>query len=83
MYVFVYCLKLTSRPEIATHKHICQLFVKCCHVINQIVNFTIRLGLHVLYMYKRLLEQDQISHTQSMVADERGCTNRANVHTPM
>ena len=34
------------------------------------------------YMYTRLLEPDQISHTQSMVAN-RGCTNQANVHTPM
>ena len=33
-------------------------------------------------MYMRLLEPDQISHTQSMVA-ERGLTNWANVHTPM
>ena len=33
-------------------------------------------------MYTRLLEPDQISHTQSMVAN-RGLTNRANVHTPM
>ena len=31
-------------------------------------------------MYTRLLEADQISHTQSMVA-ERFRTNRANVHT--
>ena len=31
-------------------------------------------------MYTRLLEPDQISHTQSMVA-KRGLTNRANVHT--
>ena len=29
-------------------------------------------------MYTRLLEPDQISHTQSMVA-KRGLTNRANV----
>ena len=33
-------------------------------------------------MYTRLLEPDQISYTQSMVA-KRGRTNRANVHTPM
>ena len=33
-------------------------------------------------MYTRLLEPDQISHTQSMVA-KRGLTNRANVHTPI
>ena len=32
-------------------------------------------------MYTRLLEPDQISHTQSMVA-KRGHTNQANVHTP-
>ena len=25
----------------------------------------------------------QIPHAQSMVADERGRTNRANIHTPM
>ena len=34
------------------------------------------------YMYTQLLEPDQISHTQSMVA-KRGLTNRANVHTQM
>ena len=33
-------------------------------------------------MSMRLLEPDQISHTQSMVA-KRGLTNRANVHTPV
>ena len=32
------------------------------------------------YIYTRLLEPDQISHTPSMVA-QRGLTNRANVHT--
>ena len=32
-------------------------------------------------MYAQLLELDQISHTQSMVA-KRGRTNRANVHYP-
>ena len=32
------------------------------------------------YMYTRLLEPDQISHTQSMVA-KRGLTTHANVHT--
>ena len=32
--------------------------------------------------YAWLLEPDHISHTQCMVA-KRGCTNRANVHTPM
>ena len=31
--------------------------------------------------YKRLLEPDQISHTQSMTA-KRGRTNQENVHTP-
>ena len=30
----------------------------------------------------RLLEPDQISHTQSLVA-KRGLTNQANVHTPV
>ena len=35
--------------------------------------------IHV-YMCKRLLERDQISHTQSM-GSKRGRTNRANVHT--
>ena len=34
-----------------------------------------------MYMCTQLLEPDQISHTQSMVA-KRGLTNRANVHTP-
>ena len=34
------------------------------------------------YMYTRLLEPNQIFHTQSMVA-KRGRTNRANRHTPM
>ena len=33
-------------------------------------------------MYMQLLEPDQISHTQSMVA-KRGRTNWANVHIPM
>ena len=33
-------------------------------------------------MYTRLLEADQISHAQSMVA-KRGLTNRTNVHTHM
>ena len=32
-----------------------------------------------MYMYMRLLEPDQISHAQSMVA-ERGRTNRANMN---
>ena len=31
--------------------------------------------------YTRLLEPDQTSNTQSMVA-KKGCTNRANVQTP-
>ena len=38
-----------------------------------------------MYTYTRLLEPDQISHTQSMVAktkSKRDLTNRANVHTP-
>ena len=30
-----------------------------------------------------LLEPDQLSHTQSMVDTSRGCTNRANVRTPL
>ena len=34
------------------------------------------------YIYTWLLEPDQISHTQSMVA-KRGLTNRENVHTPV
>ena len=33
-------------------------------------------------MYTRLLDPDQISQTQSMVA-KRSLTKRANVHTPM
>ena len=33
-------------------------------------------------MYTWLLEPDQISHTQSMVA-KRGLTNQANIHTHM
>ena len=32
-------------------------------------------------MYTYLMEPDQISHTQSMVA-KRGCLNWGNVHTP-
>ena len=36
----------------------------------------------MLYMYTWLLEPDQISHRQSMVA-KRGLTNRANVHIPL
>ena len=36
---------------------------------------------YVEHMYTQLLEPDQISHRQSMVA-KRGLTNRANVHTP-
>ena len=35
---------------------------------------------YVIHVFMRLLESDQISHTQSMVA-KRGLTNRANVHT--
>ena len=37
-------------------------------------------GGNLLYMYILLLEPDQTSHTQSMVA-KRGLTKRANVHT--
>ena len=67
MYVFVYCLKLTNRPEITTKAHgfvlinrgkkcwqlfaNSRLFAKCCRAINRIVNFTIQPGLVFTYPF--------------------------------
>ena len=73
------------------HVHVGRLHYQCCDIWGGggggvvVVIIIIFFGNQWNMWYRcntRLLEPDQISHTQSMVA-KRGLTNRANVHIPL
>ena len=65
--IFIYFRPSKKKSTISSHKSASKSFF----FANQWITW---------YMYTRLLEPNQISHTQSMVA-KRGLTNRANVQT--